>query len=171
MCSGKWVVSFQWVVDSMQAGVWLDEELYEVQGDAKCTTLVPGGPKRARLAFANKTGGVFSGIKIYIGKKKLNPNNKEYIYLLRCADGSVYEQLEHSLVHLTKKCATSEEALKREQATQHILICDRVDRRAKELIEQGVLTAVTEEWASDSLSNFYLMGLESYKVQLRRRGR
>ena len=49
---------------------------------------------------------------------------------------------------------------------------DKVDKKEEDdLIKMSPLTAVTEEWASDSLSNFYLMGLESYKVQLRRRGR
>ena len=83
----------------------------------------------------------------------------DYVHLLRLGDGRVYESLA-SLSKLESKINESED----EQKRMHIIVCDsgRVDRSAKQLIEQGYLIAVTTEWALDSISNFQLMNVGDY---------
>lgn len=78
--------------------------------------------------------------------------------------------LESSLLRLKKKCKTAE-GLKEEQHNRNIVICDRgrIDRCAKDLIDRGVLIGVTENWASDSISNFLLMKTEDYPVRRQKR--
>ena len=189
MLMGKWQLSVQWVVDSVAAGEWLDEEKYEIVGDAKAKTLIPGGPKKARLfvhqiqTSSNNTneqqdrgGSLFNGLTMYVGPKtKLSQKRNEYSYLLLLGEGRVVESLD-GLSKLSTNSDThgtngngdgenSEDGAKKRQ--QHVLICDRngAPRAARDLIGTGHLTAVTEEWALDSISNFTLMDMSAYSIK------
>jgi hypothetical protein len=175
MLHGKWIVSFQWIVDSMKAGKWIDEEPYEIHGDAKAASIIPGGPKRARLqCIKNKSSSIgrsiFTNVHFYVGKNtKLSPNHSEYLHLLRVGHGTVWTNapLSESLKRLENDL--EEGGGVDEQGIQNILICDRIERCAQSFIEQSKLIAVTEEWASDSISNFQLMDTSDYIVKSRRR--
>ena len=67
MLMGKWQLSVQWVVDSVAAGEWLDEEKYEIVGDAKAKTLIPGGTmllsKRPEMFLPDNWPSYFSKAK------------------------------------------------------------------------------------------------------------
>ena len=58
----------------MKAGYWINEEPYEVLGDAKTDNYHPGGPKRARLAIASSTvnGSLFHNINLYVQHTKID---------------------------------------------------------------------------------------------------
>ena len=120
MLMGKWIVSYQWIIDSQKNGEWLDESNYEIIGDNKTQQLIKGGPKKARLLYHGKNssssssssskrrrrssigsstnkekGSLFNGITMYVdsNKTKLPPTTAEYIHLLRLGDGRVMQSL------------------------------------------------------------------------------
>lgn len=161
------------MTDSSKAGVWLDEIQYEISGDlkARSSSTTPNGPKRARLfsqrqlssssrAEAAAEGSLFNNVTFFISAKKVQPSVQDYVHLLRLGDGRVFDESLAQLSKLEKRMNESVE----EQRRKHVLVCDRgrVDRSAKELIEKGLLEAVTTDWALDSISNFVLMDAQDY---------
>eukprot|EP00124_Ichthyophonus_hoferi_P002501 Ihof_evm1s173 gene=Ihof_evmTU1s173 len=63
--AGIWVVSLQWIDDSIKAGRWLDEAKYEIAGDQ----LALGAPAKARLARCHGSPELFSGLAVYFHGK------------------------------------------------------------------------------------------------------
>jgi hypothetical protein len=183
---GKWIVGASWIRASIAAGTWVDEAPHEVLGDAKVTQFVAGGPERARLSHAKEQGSIFKDTTFFISPSALRKGMKlhDFEHLLRLADARIFpmSSLEAVTAATAAAVAASEEGSSSSSSTTttttsatstNVVISDknRLDRKAREPVENGLAIAVTEDWAHDSVSNFMLMGTGMYEVELRRNGR
>ena len=173
---GKWIVGASWIRASLAAGKWVDEKAHEVIGDAKVTQFVAGGPERARLSHAKEQGSIFKDMTVFISPNALHKGMKLYDFenLMRLADARVFPMSSlQAVVDTRAGDGASSSSVTATTATTNIVISDRnrLDRKAREPVENGLAIAVTEDWAHDSLSNFLLMGTGMYEVKLRRNSR
>lgn len=60
--NGAWVVSIQWVRDSLKANKWISEELYEVSGD----TVGMGSPHKGRLCKQRNESPLFGNLPVFL---------------------------------------------------------------------------------------------------------
>ncbi|RUS18404.1 hypothetical protein BC937DRAFT_88803 [Endogone sp. FLAS-F59071] len=61
--AGKWIVKYEWIVDSIKAKRWLNERFYEVQGDQMYR--LSGAPQRGREMASRNQGRLFEDLKFY----------------------------------------------------------------------------------------------------------
>eukprot|EP00118_Oscarella_pearsei_P010645 m.66451 g.66451 ORF g.66451 m.66451 type:complete len:599 (+) comp35388_c1_seq3:1179-2975(+) len=71
IATGKWIVRFQWIVESLEKGSWQDEENYEVRDAVGVRFTL--SPSRARQNAANKLPGLFNGCQFYLHGDFLQP--------------------------------------------------------------------------------------------------
>lgn len=86
--SGKWIVNYDWIKDSVEKGHWLYEENYEVKGDHVCKD----GPYKGR----NNRNELFKNVKVYLlgTFESPNPSKKELTLLIENGGGKVVKEIE-----------------------------------------------------------------------------
>ena len=178
---GKWIIGPQWIHASLDANKWVSPAPFEVVGDAKVTQFVAGGPERARYSQAKGRGSLFKDTTFFIAPKALRKGMKlhEFEHLLRLADARIFplSSLQAVLAKQSKEdvgkhAQTVDSSSSSTAITTHVLISEpyHLARNAREPVESGLLVAVTEDWAHDSISNFMLMETDTYKVSVRHGG-
>ncbi|XP_053116075.1 breast cancer type 1 susceptibility protein isoform X2 [Hemicordylus capensis] len=146
----KWVVSYQWIVQSLKEGRVLDEEEFEVRGD-----VINGrshqGPKRARESHAGK---LFQGLEIccYGPFTDLLPEQLEWMVEL-CGASLVKQP------HLFA-CATNSAAVVVVQPDAWV-----EDAGCQEFLLQCNATVVAREWVLDSVACYQRRMFDDYIVQ------
>ncbi|XP_065839986.1 BRCA1-associated RING domain protein 1-like [Oscarella lobularis] len=87
LAAGKWIVRFQWVIDSLEKGTWQDEEHYEVRDAVGVRHAT--APARSRHNAANKLPPLFDGCRFYLHGDFLRPMPKrdDLATLIRLAGG------------------------------------------------------------------------------------
>ncbi|XP_014740964.1 PREDICTED: breast cancer type 1 susceptibility protein isoform X1 [Sturnus vulgaris] len=149
IAGGKWVVSYQWIIQSFKEGRILDEEPFEVRGD-----VINGrnhqGPKRARQALTEK---IFKDFEICCCGPFTDMTTEHLEWMVELCGASVVKQpdlLSHT-ANSTAVVVVQPDAWK-----------ENVDYRA--IQQQSSVAVVTREWVLDSVACYQCQELSAYLV-------
>ncbi|XP_038019103.1 breast cancer type 1 susceptibility protein isoform X1 [Motacilla alba alba] len=149
IAGGKWVVSYQWIIQSFKAGRILDEENFEVRGD-----VINGrnhqGPKRARQAL---TGKIFKDFEICCCGPFTDMTTEQLEWMVELCGASVVKQpdLFTATANSTAVVVVQPDAWK-----------ENVDYRAAQ--QHSNVALVTREWVLDSVACYQCQELSAYLV-------
>ncbi|NXE99012.1 BRCA1 protein, partial [Menura novaehollandiae] len=145
----KWVVSYQWVVQSFKEGRILDEENFEVRGD-----VVNGrnhqGPKRARQSLTEK---IFKDFEICCYGPFTDMTTEHLEWMVELCGASVVKQLD-LFTHTSNSTAVV--------VVQPDAWKENVDYRA--IQQQNNVAMVTREWVLDSVACYECQKFNAYLV-------
>ncbi|NXP04454.1 BRCA1 protein, partial [Thinocorus orbignyianus] len=145
----KWVVSYQWVIQSFKEGRILDEENFEVRGD-----VINGrnhqGPKRARQSLTEK---IFKGFEICCYGPFTDMTTEHLEWMVELCGASVVKQL-----HLFSRAANSTAVV----VVQPDAWRENTDYR--EIQGKNNVSMVTREWVLDSVACYQCQELGTYLV-------
>nr|XP_031362927.1 breast cancer type 1 susceptibility protein [Lonchura striata domestica] len=149
IAGGKWVVSYQWIIQSFKEGRILDEEKFEVRGD-----VINGrnhqGPKRARQAL---TGKIFKDFEICCCGPFTDMTTEHLEWMVELCGASVVKQPD-----LFTPTANSAAVV----VVQPDAWKKNVDYRAMQ--QQSSVAVVTREWVLDSVACYQCQELSAYLV-------
>ncbi|XP_066061050.1 breast cancer type 1 susceptibility protein isoform X1 [Chamaea fasciata] len=149
IAGGKWVVSYQWIIQSFKEGRILDEENFEVRGD-----VINGrnhqGPKRARQALTEK---IFKGFEICCCGPFTDMTTEHLQWMVELCGASVVKQpdLFSHTANSTAVVVVQPDAWKED-----------VDYRA--IQQHSNVAVVTREWVLDSVACYECQELGAYLV-------
>ncbi|NXN28679.1 BRCA1 protein, partial [Nycticryphes semicollaris] len=145
----KWVVSYQWVIQSFKEGRILDEENFEVRGD-----VINGrnhqGPKRARQSLTEQ---IFKGFEIYCCGPFTDMTPEQLEWMVELCGASVVKQL-HLFTHSANSTAVV--------VVQPDAWMENTNYRA--IQGKNNVSMVTREWVLDSVACYQCQELEAYLV-------
>ncbi|NXR71519.1 BRCA1 protein, partial [Pycnonotus jocosus] len=149
IAGGKWVVSYQWIIQSFKEGRILNEENFEVRGD-----VINGrnhqGPKRARQALTEK---IFKDFEICCCGPFTDMTTEHLQWMVELCGASVVKQpdLFSHTADSTAVVVVQPDAWK-----------ENVDYRA---IQQcSNVAVVTREWVLDSVACYECQELSAYLI-------
>ncbi|NXF34495.1 BRCA1 protein, partial [Nyctibius bracteatus] len=145
----KWVVSYQWVIQSFKEGRILDEENFEVRGD-----VINGrnhqGPKRARQSLTEK---IFKNFEICCYGPFTDMTAEHLEWMVELCGASVVKQL-HLFTHTTNSTAVV--------VVQPDAWVENMDYRA--IQQKNNVAMVTREWVLDSVACYECQEFDAYLV-------
>ncbi|XP_074972813.1 breast cancer type 1 susceptibility protein isoform X2 [Phalacrocorax aristotelis] len=145
----KWVVSYQWVIQSFKEGKILPEENFEVRGD-----VINGrnhqGPKRARQSLTEK---IFKGFEICCCGPFTDMTTEHLEWMVELCGASVVKQL-HLFTHKTNSTAVV--------VVQPDAWMENTDYRA--IQQKNNVAMVTREWVLDSVACYTCQEFDAYLV-------
>ncbi|XP_071433718.1 breast cancer type 1 susceptibility protein [Pithys albifrons albifrons] len=145
----KWVVSYQWVIQSFKEGRILDEENFEVRGD-----VINGrnhqGPKRARQT---QTEMIFKDFEICCYGPFTDMTKEHLEWMVELCGASVVKQL-HLFPHASNSTAVV--------VMQPDAWKENTDYRA--IQQQNNIAMVTREWVLDSVACYECQKFDAYLV-------
>ncbi|NXV33146.1 BRCA1 protein, partial [Rissa tridactyla] len=145
----KWVVSYQWVIQSFKEGRILDEENFEVRGD-----VINGrnhqGPKRARQSLTEK---IFKGFEICCCGPFTDMTTEHLEWMVELCGASVVKQL-HLFTHTANSTAVV--------VVQPDAWMENTNYRA--IQQENNVAMVTREWVLDSVACYECQELDAYLV-------
>ncbi|NWT88807.1 BRCA1 protein, partial [Lanius ludovicianus] len=143
----KWVVSYQWIIQSFKEGKILDEEDFEVRGD-----VINGrnhqGPKRARQALTEK---IFKDFEICCYGPFTGMTTEHLEWMVELCGASVVQQP----ALFTHKANSTAVVVVQPDAWK-----ENTDYRAIE--QQNNVAVVTREWVLDSVACYECQELGAY---------
>uniref|UniRef100_A0A8C3R170 RING-type E3 ubiquitin transferase n=1 Tax=Cyanoderma ruficeps TaxID=181631 RepID=A0A8C3R170_9PASS len=149
IAGGKWVVSYQWIIQSFKEGRILDEENFEVRGD-----VINGrnhqGPKRARQALTEK---IFKNFEICCSGPFTDMTTEHLQWMVELCGASVVKQpdLFSHTANSTAVVVVQPDAWKED-----------VDYGA--IQQPSNVAVVTREWVLDSVACYECQELSAYLV-------
>ncbi|KAM9368874.1 LOW QUALITY PROTEIN: breast cancer type 1 susceptibility protein [Phaethornis superciliosus] len=145
----KWVVSYQWVIQSFKEGRILDEEEFEVRGD-----VINGknhqGPKKSRESRTEK---IFKDFEICCYGPFTDMTTEHLEWMVELCGASVVKQL-HLFTHQMNSTAVV--------VVQPDAWMENMDYRAIQLKNNVVM--VTREWVLDSVACYECQEISAYLV-------
>ncbi|NXE56728.1 BRCA1 protein, partial [Casuarius casuarius] len=145
----KWVVSYQWVVQSFKEGRILDEDNFEVRGD-----VINGrnhqGPKRARQSLTEK---IFKDFEICCYGPFTDMTTEHLEWMVELCGASVVKQL-HLFTHKTNSTAIV--------VVQPDAWVENTGYRA--IQQKNNVAVVTREWVLDSVACYECQEFDAYLV-------
>ncbi|NXV96543.1 BRCA1 protein, partial [Calonectris borealis] len=145
----KWVVSYQWVIQSFKEGRILDEENFEVRGD-----VINGrnhqGPKRARQSLTEK---IFKDFEICCYGPFTDMTTEHLEWMVELCGASVVKQL-HLFTYKTNSTAVV--------VVQPDAWMENTDYRATQ--QKNNVAMVTREWVLDSVACYECQEFDAYLV-------
>nr|XP_038024676.1 breast cancer type 1 susceptibility protein isoform X1 [Anas platyrhynchos] len=145
----KWVVSYQWVVQSFKEGMILDEENFEVRGD-----VINGrnhqGPKRARQSLTEK---IFKDFEICCYGPFTDMTTGHLEWMVELCGASVVKQL-HLFTHKMNSTAVV--------VVQPDAWMEGTSYKA--IQQKNNVAVVTREWVLDSVACYECQELDAYLV-------
>ncbi|XP_025969361.2 breast cancer type 1 susceptibility protein isoform X6 [Dromaius novaehollandiae] len=145
----KWVVSYQWVVQSFKEGRILDEDNFEVRGD-----VINGrnhqGPKRARQSLTEK---IFKDFEICCYGPFTDMTTEHLEWMVELCGASVVKQL-HLFTHKTNSTAVV--------VVQPDAWVENTGYRA--IQQKKNVAVVTREWVLDSVACYECQEFDAYLV-------
>ncbi|NXO74580.1 BRCA1 protein, partial [Phainopepla nitens] len=149
IAGGKWVVSYQWIIQSFKEGRILDEENFEVRGD-----VINGrnhqGPKRARQALTEK---IFKDLEICCCGPFTDMTTGHLEWMVELCGASVVKQPD-----LFTRTANSAAVV----VVQPEAWKENMDNRA--ILQQSNVAVVTREWVLDSVACYRCQEFSAYLV-------
>ncbi|NXD25313.1 BRCA1 protein, partial [Spelaeornis formosus] len=149
IAGGKWVLSYQWIIQSFKEGRILDEENFEVRGD-----VINGrnhqGPKRARQALTEK---IFKDFEICCCGPFTDMTKGHLEWMVELCGASVVQQPDQfpHTANSTAVVVVQPDAWK-----------DNMDCRA--VLQQSNVAVVTREWVLDSVACYECQEFGAYLV-------
>ncbi|XP_062484840.1 breast cancer type 1 susceptibility protein isoform X5 [Pezoporus occidentalis] len=145
----KWVVSYQWVIQSFEEGRILNEENFEVRGD-----VINGrnhqGPKRARQSLTKK---IFEDFEICCYGPFTDMTTEHLEWMVELCGASVVKQL-HLFTHPPNSTAVV--------VVQPDAWMENTDYRA--IQQKDKVAMVTREWVLDSVACYECQEFDAYLV-------
>ncbi|NXA09272.1 BRCA1 protein, partial [Sapayoa aenigma] len=145
----KWVVSYQWIIQSFKEGRILDEENFEVRGD-----VINGrnhqGPKRARESLTEK---IFKDFEICCYGPFTDMTTEHLEWMVELCGASVVKHL-HLFTHTSNSTAVV--------VVQPDAWKKNTDYRA--IQQQNNTALVTREWVLDSVACYECQKFDAYLV-------
>ncbi|XP_030901066.1 breast cancer type 1 susceptibility protein isoform X2 [Melopsittacus undulatus] len=145
----KWVVSYQWVIQSFEEGRLLNEENFEVRGD-----VINGrnhqGPKRARQSLTKK---IFEDFEICCYGPFTDMTTEHLEWMVELCGASVVKQL-HLFTHPPNSTAVV--------VVQPDAWMENTDYRA--IQQKHNVAMVTREWVLDSVACYECQEFDAYLV-------
>ncbi|KAM6115052.1 breast cancer type 1 susceptibility protein isoform 2-T2 [Phoenicopterus ruber ruber] len=145
----KWVVSYQWVIQSFKEGRIMDEENFEVRGD-----VINGrnhqGPKRARQSLTEK---IFKDFEICCYGPFTDMTTEHLEWMVELCGASVVKQL-HLFTHTPNSTAVV--------VVQPDAWMENTDYRA--IQQKNNVAMVTREWVLDSVACYECQEFDAYLV-------
>ncbi|KAM9520958.1 breast cancer type 1 susceptibility protein isoform 2-T4 [Guaruba guarouba] len=145
----KWVVSYQWVIQSFEEGRILNEENFEVRGD-----VINGrnhqGPKRARQSLTEK---IFRDFEICCYGPFTDMTTEHLEWMVELCGASVVKQL-HLFTHPPNSTAVV--------VVQPDAWMENTDYRA--IQQKDNVAMVTREWVLDSVACYECQEFDAYLV-------
>ncbi|XP_035203712.1 breast cancer type 1 susceptibility protein isoform X2 [Oxyura jamaicensis] len=145
----KWVVSYQWVIQSFKEGTILDEENFEVRGD-----VINGrdhqGPKRARQSLTEK---IFKDFEICCYGPFTDMTTGHLEWMVELCGASVVKQL-HLFTH--KKNSTAVVVVQPDAWME--------GTSSHAIQQKNNVAVVTREWVLDSVACYKCQELDAYLV-------
>ncbi|NXA42227.1 BRCA1 protein, partial [Eudromia elegans] len=149
IAGGKWVVSYQWVIQSFKEGRILDEDNFEVRGD-----VINGrnhqGPRRARQSLTEK---IFKGFEICCYGPFTDMTTEHLEWMVELCGASVVKGL-HLFTH-------------RPNSTTVVVVqpdawMENTDYKA--IQQKNNVAVVTREWVLDSVACYECQEFDAYLV-------
>uniref|UniRef100_A0A8B9PID3 RING-type E3 ubiquitin transferase n=1 Tax=Apteryx owenii TaxID=8824 RepID=A0A8B9PID3_APTOW len=145
----KWVVSYQWVIQSFKEGRILDEDNFEVRGD-----VINGrnhqGPKRARQSLTER---IFKDFEICCYGPFTDMTTEHLEWMVELCGASVVKQL-HLFKHKTNSTAVV--------VVQPAAWMENTGYRA--IQQKNNVAVVTREWVLDSVACYECQEFDAYLV-------
>ncbi|ORX91892.1 hypothetical protein K493DRAFT_409078 [Basidiobolus meristosporus CBS 931.73] len=140
---GRWLVSYQWVEDSLKRNEWLEEDAYEIIGDEHFSNY---GPRRARQSIKKQEPRLFQGQQYFLAGEFKQPARDDLIMLLNAGGATVLDRWPPA------------------NNQQVRVICDnKTSMRTKNKYrEQYSCEVVFANWVLDSISNYKLIDTLAY---------
>ncbi|XP_063035215.1 breast cancer type 1 susceptibility protein isoform X2 [Melospiza melodia melodia] len=149
IAGGKWVVGYQWIIQSFKAGRVLDEENFEVRGD-----VINGrnhqGPKRARQALTEK---IFKDFEICCCGPFTDMTTEHLEWMVELCGASVVKQPDQFTATASSTAVVVVQPDAWEENTDYGAIQ-----------QQSNVALVTREWVLDSVACYQCQELRAYLV-------
>ncbi|NXH11940.1 BRCA1 protein, partial [Bucco capensis] len=149
IAGGKWVVSYQWIIQSLKEGRVLDEENFEVRGD-----VINGrnhqGPKRARESLTEK---IFKDFEICCYGPFTDMTTEHLQWMVELCGASVVQE-PHLFTHRTNSTAV---VVVQPDAWTESTDCRAMQARSR-------VAMVSREWVLDSVASYQCQQLDPYLV-------
>jgi len=165
---GKWVVSAEWLTQSLSARFWINELPFEVQGDS----VTRGGPQTARESIEKGEKPLFTNCIVYLygdfqspskpeGDWK-SPSKPELSKLLKLGGAEVSLKLPAG----KKKKQTGKE---KEEAPADVIVCEStvfstLDRAEAAKIKGLGWTIADTKWILDCVSFYRILPISEYEL-------
>ncbi|EGG14480.1 hypothetical protein DFA_12254 [Cavenderia fasciculata] len=155
VAKGLWIVSFDWILESLNEQKWLDEDAYEIQGDEQSG--IQGSPNKARqqLLFSEKR--LFYGLAFYLAGEFDQPSRQEIESVIKEAGGIVLDAP-------PPKPSNTKELLK----SKCTVIVHPSYTSSHQQLSQIHLTTkqlpISYKWIFDSISNYQLIPKDKYLI-------
>ncbi|XP_010222302.1 PREDICTED: breast cancer type 1 susceptibility protein [Tinamus guttatus] len=145
----KWVVSYQWIIQSFKEGRILDEENFEVRGD-----VINGrnhqGPRRARQSLTEK---IFKDFEICCYGPFTDMTTEHLEWMVELCGASIVKEL-HLFTHKTNCTAVV--------VVQPDAWMENTGYKA--IQQKSNVAVVTREWVLDSVACYECQELDAYLV-------
>lgn len=159
IATGKWVVSFKWVLDSFGAGRWLDETPYEITSDPHC----PPRTNSARTGRQRAEAGdppLFSGHRFFISPTVDAAVALGIAEVITAGGGEV-------LRYTPPAPSRVDEVLDGAGATTHVLAPPATTvEQAKLLYLQCGRRPLSHDWPLDCVSHYKLLPTRRYELAI-----
>jgi len=151
--AGQWIVSSAWVRASVDAGAWVAEPPYELDGDL--ATNGRRGPSRGRAMRAAGAPLIFAGLHVYLHGKFAHPNpaRPQLAELLVLGGASPCASFS----------ALQNEAIRARGGASALAMCD-ADECAADFLRKCVqlrIPVVSPKWLMDSISHVQCLDLSA----------
>jgi len=156
---GKWILTSDWIKQSIAEGQWIQEEPYEVDGDAHGNI---GGPRKGRIAASQQSAPLFHATKFLLHGEFTTPTRTELKKLIVYGGGEVLKGT------ADLKTASKETELSMlGENTQFVVICDAQlpTERVRKVAEMFGIEPVKTSWILDSISCFEILPLQNYQFR------
>ncbi|KAG5590649.1 hypothetical protein H5410_041163 [Solanum commersonii] len=162
--AGKWIMSIDWIIASLEATEFIDEQQYEIKID---THGIVDGPKLGRLRILNKQPKLFNGYKFFFMGDFL-PSYKSYLHDLVIAAGGIVLNRKPIAVDqeiLSPGCSPpfviySHEQLDQCEGSEKISIIARRRSDAEVLASSTGAVAASNSWILNCIAGSRLLELE-----------
>lgn len=159
--SGAWVVSFEWVLESLAAREWVEESDYEMRGD----THGAGAPKKARIALRKGSPRLFSGLRFCFAGDFTQPSRKDLQRVARIGGAEI-------LNTLPSPTTTMPEYIEEVKQTHIVIDPERTDSAAAQEIHMVCgLVPLSYHWVLDSVSHYNVQLSDKYRIFIQEEGK